>query len=506
MVAFAHLMDYNAVASMLNHIIFAKSSELTLDGTLTRAAILRATAPFTTESASQPASDSRLDGSMNNDEQQLTSCSEALRRADVSGFLRAIGEQGMSPQLLQATYAATDIQPGVLSQVAESVCAPLADCVIRVQPENVSYWCYPTKQIRRMLHFIDTTCTPGSPIHSWLVSNPSMLMQLHVENAISSSRLDGEIEIDPESARELLFFGREPRGRPESVVANSFALFKVLDQHRDAEWSLEFIVDIYSRLCDGLDLPPDWLDRPLKRRLPSTIYPYDSARNVLEDLCTMANRERSAPRFQIDPDVHPVLAAIMVERVSSVWKPFPMLNDLMSRLLWHSYAERIGYPVLSVIPYSSAVIAAPAVPGISAIVTSAGRGSGVWTPRSDLTDDYTRELKIIENALLDLKSRIAARNARDESLRALLAVDPELNPRQRTLIGRALRHPSAIFRIPYHQTWHAVSYATARLDFIELENKGWLVHERRGRGHIFKPAADLASRIGNDLAASLSNA
>ena len=98
-------------------------------------------------------------------------------------------------------------------------------------------------------------------------------------------------------------------------------------------------------------------------------------------------------------------------------------------------------------------------------------------------------------ALQDLQWSLSELEKRDEELRALLQRDPEINHRQRSILGRALRNPSAEFRIAHHKNTHNVVYATARADLLQLVEKGMLVLEKNGRAMVFTPRPHLRQYI-----------
>jgi Fic family protein len=74
---------------------------------------------------------------------------------------------------------------------------------------------------------------------------------------------------------------------------------------------------------------------------------------------------------------------------------------------------------------------------------------------------------------------------RDRHLRQMLKKDVDLNDRQRAILGRALRKPEAEFTIRYHKTNHGIAYPTARGDFLQLVEKGYLDVHLRGKVLVF---------------------
>ena len=69
--------------------------------------------------------------------------------------------------------------------------------------------------------------------------------------------------------------------------------------------------------------------------------------------------------------------------------------------------------------------------------------------------------------------------------------DTSLNHRQIALLSHAVRHPGHAYTIRSHQRSHAVAYATARADLLELAGLGLL--ERRLQD--FSAPPDLERRL-----------
>lgn len=70
-----------------------------------------------------------------------------------------------------------------------------------------------------------------------------------------------------------------------------------------------------------------------------------------------------------------------------------------------------------------------------------------------------------------------------------------LNHRQIALLGHAVRHPGHVYTIRGHQRSHAVAYATARADLLELADLGLLERRLRGRLQEFSAPHDLERRL-----------
>jgi Fic family protein len=98
-------------------------------------------------------------------------------------------------------------------------------------------------------------------------------------------------------------------------------------------------------------------------------------------------------------------------------------------------------------------------------------------------------------ALDEMNAHIEKWERRDAEIHRIMRRDPELNQRQRSILSRALRDPQATFRIAYHRTNHNVAYATARRDLVELEDRGYIRSELRGKALVFLPSEALPELV-----------
>lgn len=175
----------------------------------------------------------------------------------------------------------------------------------------------------------------------------------------------------------------------------------------------------------------------------------------------------------------------------------PDSNSEVGSLAFRLYALKVGLPVLGMLSLSRAKLDWEDDRHDSSVVTLP---PAVYTEArahddTDLTGYFTVSLQLARVALQDLSWNLYRLQQRDEELRTLLQRDPEINHRQRSILGRALRNPRAEFRIAYHKNTHNVVYATARSDLLELVNKGFLVVGKDGRAMVFSPRPGLREYI-----------
>jgi hypothetical protein len=70
-----------------------------------------------------------------------------------------------------------------------------------------------------------------------------------------------------------------------------------------------------------------------------------------------------------------------------------------------------------------------------------------------------------------------------------------LNVRQQRVIKHALDHPGFVYTIESHRKLDNLSYQTARVDLLDMSDKGLLDMSKRGRAFVFGVPKDLESRL-----------
>jgi hypothetical protein len=210
----------------------------------------------------------------------------------------------------------------------------------------------------------------------------------------------------------------------------------------------------------------------------------------LDIACRIVNLDQS------DPTDHPLTGSFGQLVLFGASKPLPSWNGVMSALVTRLMFNRSRLPVLSYVPilevqraWRDGRVSPPEVP--------------VSEPESIILIDDEWDLTLWDSTLVHLVLREL--DATESALRAVLDQDtaiarrlrrePGINHRQRAVLAAALADSGATFRIDWHRDVHGVVYATARSDLLDLVERGYLRHVRRGRAFQFTPAPDLRRRL-----------
>lgn len=359
------------------------------------------------------------------------------------------------------------------------------------------YYYYPTARLNRYARRFDLTCTEGTRLHGRLASSPALLTQLRVKCTIDSCRFDGVV-IDYESARQLLLLDMKPRTVPEQVVRNAFDLFGDMDAYSSRPWTVDMAVEVFERLSDGVRTRDrGWLDSTAVAEHSSQLYPYPTPRAILQAICDIANGKG------VREGSHPLYVSSIIERMLSIYRPFPEYGGVAGIFLWHCYAAREGFPVLQHAPYSTILHGEPDHHSkVSAPEKPRPDWNG-WTPMPDFTTGLSRDLGLLDQALDMLVAQVESFEARRDGLSAIAEIDPRLNGRQLGIVGKCLREPATAFRVSYHRTWNAIGNTAARQDFLDLEAAGYLTSAREGHAIVYRATPLVEERFGADLAEQL---
>jgi len=413
-----------------------------------------------------------------------------LARPDVARLLEAAGRDYLTDATLAACLEGSELKPDEARTLLSAALRPLG--VLGTKVGDFQYWLYVTAEIRRCLHLIDTTCTDGSQLARALAEHPAAGVRLNVITAIASARLDG-VEIDFDSAQELLLLTRRPRNNPECVVANSFALYGEVAEYARRAPSVEMYAEIYGRLTEGIAKPNGWLDAPRTSEKNIGPFTFATARAVIEKACSISEEDSKVTGG------HPAIVGMRLLSIFLIAEPCPMLNGTMGRLAQHIHAVRSGFPTLGVAPYAEvyadwqrgAIGAAEGI-GDAYIPPRSPQGSPM---RADITEWATRQMQVVARAIQRVREEVDAAEAEYQTLRCLLVVDPPMNRRQRSILGRSLESTDAEFRIAWHKTANDIAYSTARADLEELVERGLLLREREGHSFVYRPAEGIADRV-----------
>lgn len=307
-----------------------------------------------------------------------------------------------------------------------------------------------------------------------------------IEESITSSQLEGAATTRKVAA-DMLRSGRQPQDTGERMILNNYlAMQHILELDKD-RMTPEMLLELHGILVrDTLPNPDaagrlqtEWDKRvnvvdDRDGTILHTPPPATELEERLDLLCRFANGEIGSKGF-----LHPVIRAVILHFWLAYDHPFEDGNGRTARALFYWVMLREGYWLFEYLSISSLLRKAPAKYARSFLYTE--------TDGNDLTYFIAYQLEIIQRSL-DALDRYLARKQREiRDAEAKLRGADWLNHRQRALIAHALRHPTHEYTFESHRRSHAVAYATARSDLLQMAEKGLFEVKKSGKKMFFRP-------------------
>jgi Fic family protein len=362
--------------------------------------------------------------------------------------------------------------------------------------EGNEYWYHRTHELADMVAAIQCLCRGDSDLYRNLtmIQNRSVLVQSRIDETIAAASLDG-LEISKADVQGMLQLDRVPRNNTERLVRNTLTALDDLPHLIDVPFSKELFWHLRYLLLEGVDVRGINVRSP-RLGLIAPVYDNQDTQRVADRQLEFISAYLNHTTGEVHD--HAVLRALLLPDLFRFYRPLPDSNSEVGRLAFRLYALKAGLPVLGMLPLSRAKLdweEERHQHGSTVTLPPAAYHAARDHDGTDLTAYYTLSVQLALVALQDLSYKLRKLQERDEELRALLQRDPEINHRQRSILGRALRDPTAEFRIAYHKNTHNVVYATARADLLELAEKGFLEIGKSGRAMVFTPREGLREYI-----------
>lgn len=382
-----------------------------------------------------------------------------------------------------------------LSRLSQSRPLPLAD----IHGKAFGYWL--SDSSLGTLHEVDRwgggNLAVDEAAGDALVSmRDSVLISSLMDEAIATSQIEGAVTTR-KVAKEMLRTKRKPRDRSEQMIVNSYRTIQLLRQRLQEPLSLSFLLEIQESMTrdtldnaaaagrfriEGEDIAV------VDSRVNEVVYvppPADLLSERMNKLIAFANAPRDAHDF-----IHPLVKAAILHFWLAYEHPFVDGNGRTARALFFWFMLKNGYWLFEFLTISRVIVAAPMQYYRSFLYSE--------HDENDLTYSIVFQLRATQRALTQLREYLTRKQREQQAMTIALRRFPDLNPRQRTLLDSALKHPDEVFTFQGHQNAHGITYLTARSDLLDLAKRGLLTETKRGRQRAFLSAADLNERLGTE--------
>lgn len=353
--------------------------------------------------------------------------------------------------------------------------------------------------INELLHRIDHAIGGGGPTPisgDGLLASPEHANRLQIrslmEEAIESSRIEGAVTTRRD-AIELLKSGKPPTTKSEFMVVNNYQAMQWVKQNLARPLSIEMLFELQRILTRGT-LKDEETGRLRRSDEHVRIVDERSGEDIfvpphalllparLAMLCDFANQSHDGQHF-----LHPILKACILHFMIGYEHPFVDGNGRTARAVFYWFVLRNRYQAFEYMAISELIIKAYAQYPQAFVDVEDDNG--------DLTYFVAYKLGIIWRSIERLREHLEEEQRKvRESLEAAERF-PDLNLRQRMILGRALRRPQSHFTVLSHMNSMQIAKNTARADLEGLQALKLLGTYRRAKEVHYVPAPDLARKL-----------
>jgi Fic family protein len=301
-----------------------------------------------------------------------------------------------------------------------------------------------------------------------------------IEEAISSSLIEGAKLTTRAEAREMVRDARTPATHGERMVANNYAAMTRLLELTGQPLGLDDLLEIHSTLgADALDAPH--AEGRLRTaaddvRVEDTVTgetwfvppSADELHSRLDALLTFANQS-----VDTQPFVHPLLRAIILHFWLAYLHPFIDGNGRMARALFYWQMLRSGYDFAQYVSISGPIDRSKRTYYRAFAYTETDEG--------DLTYFLLNQLRVLSAATTELIEHLRERSQRLLEVTNALSSSDTLNHRQRSALSELVRQPGPGATVTGHAKAHRVAYLTARKDLQDMVAAKLLKRVRIGK-------------------------
>jgi len=294
-------------------------------------------------------------------------------------------------------------------------------------------------------------------------------------------------------AKAMLRTGRKPANESEQMILNNYLTMTEIKGISHKSLSRQTIMDIHAAITkDTLEDPSSegrfrkgvkdeqvkvyWEDGTILHTPP----PADQLEERVNALCDYANAE--------DKDfTHPVVKAMILHFWLAYDHPFIDGNGRTARALFYWYMLKRGYWLVEYLSISR-IIKKAAAQYARAYLYSERDGC-------DLTYFIAYHLKLIEQAVHELKTYLRRKIQEAKEAKAYLVADSNLNFRMSSFLHHTITHPADSYTIVEYKNTYGTTYETARSDLQSLQQSGYLQKLKRGKQFYYIPIDNLHDKI-----------
>lgn len=282
-------------------------------------------------------------------------------------------------------------------------------------------------------------------------------------------------------ARRMLDEGTEPTTEYGRWVRRFFELMERLPELATEPLTYNRLLELHSRIV--LDKSLGGVLRDTEIEHPEFGLSADGQGTPPERISAELHAIAAYGTTVQKPYVHPMIKTVVYFYWIRRIQPFKIANGLFTRLIIHIFEYQQGYKCLPFTPLTRNMSAEWGVPP-----PDAGEA------QFDATTFVIKRLRMFLNAYIEGERELERAVQRYRTLLVRYQA-LEINHRQARILDKALSVPTTVFTIRRHAISRGLAYETARQDFLQLVNAGYLDQTKRGRVFEFRLAQGAEKKL-----------
>ncbi|PWR75706.1 Fic family protein [Methanospirillum stamsii] len=339
----------------------------------------------------------------------------------------------------------------------------------------------PIPTIQKSLHLFDRYLSGTIQIQNRsLQLDKRYIVSSLIEEAIASSILEGAVTTR-KKARIMIEQKRKPRSHGEQMVLNNYNTLQMITRKKEDRLTPDLLLEIQRMVTkDTIDpedvghfrnsndvrvmdvvnnvvyhIPPDWQE----------------ISRLLEQLCEFANQD-DEEKF-----IHPIIKGIIIHFLVGYIHPFNDGNGRTARSLFYWYTLSRGYWLMEYLSISRSILKTKGKYSLAYLHTE--------FDQLDLTYFIRYHIDCMNKALDEMITFIEEKQDQQRKSQEIVRLDNNITPRQGEIFTEMMEAPGQLFTIYQIAERFNVVYQTARTDLMHLEDLGYVVKEKRGKGLYF---------------------
>ena len=342
-------------------------------------------------------------------------------------------------------------------------------------------------EIVRHLHTIDHYLSGSFQTHEKAIRmEQSLMIKTLMEEAVSSSILAGA-EITFTAAMEMLLDGRKPKTHAEQIVVNNYDALQFMLTRKNTPLTRELILDIQrivtrdsveDRYVGNFRADNEIVTSDLSTGLVYHTPPdFREIGSFIEDLCRFVNENKNPGKEAAVPFIHPVIKGIVLLYLMEYYHSFNDGNGRTARTFFYWFMLSQGYWIFDYLPVSRIILKSRENYERAYLTTV--------SDENDLTYFLRYTISCIVQALDDLLKFLEQKQTEQNATKAIIKNIDGVNQRQADILREMMEHSGEYFSIRKIMLMYSVVYQTARTDLLDLEQRGFLTRQKKGREFLF---------------------